>query len=109
MADGVYPFPDPKPANFADGQRFSHVHANTIKENAAAAADGSLWTDVAMALNWQESITVTNHGYSPLWLPYPNGDGYWYSFGFTGSTPLAAYSFSSGSWITGQAITAGTP
>lgn len=96
---GEYPFDPAKQAPFADGQRLSAAAATRIDKNAAAAASGKLWTDLAIAHNINDQATVANCGYSPIWVPF-NDSGAWLSFGVSSGNPVYSYSLANGDWST---------
>lgn len=56
----TYPYVRAKPAGWAFGEIMTSAQANIFDANAAAAADGSLWTDAAMAKNWPHKTTISN-------------------------------------------------
>ncbi len=48
----TYPYERAKPLGWAYGEILTSAQMNTVDDNAASAADGSLWTDVAIVKNW---------------------------------------------------------
>ena len=87
MTDGVYPFSRANASDFTTGQTLTHTHVTTLDKNAAAGADGSLWTDIAIAQNWIGSETQANYGHAILWSDV---NEQWFSFGVNAGNPLVA-------------------
>jgi hypothetical protein len=76
-----------------------------MDDNAASAADGGLWSDVALGKNWLANATQANHGNALLWW---QPDQTWFSFGVSGGNPLAARKYNGNTaWTTGLTVDAG--
>jgi hypothetical protein len=104
----TYPFSRAKPAGWAFGEKLTSAQQNIVDDNAASGADGSLWTDYMIGMNYPFSATVTDHGRSPIWVDSSTRiRTWWYSFGVSGGNPLAAYSSNGSDWATGLTIAAG--
>lgn len=78
----LYPFPNPNPAGWSGIQPVTAEQITQINANAAAAADGSRWTDYAHLKNWRhgswgEDGTRYTPGYLTTqtfvhWIPGPD-------------------------------------
>jgi hypothetical protein len=100
----TYPFSRAS-AGFATGAILTSTAANTIDDNAASGADGSLWTDVAIAKNWVANASKANCGYALLWSDI---DYRWHTFGVSGGNPVVGWKFvGDAGWSSGS-ITAGS-
>jgi hypothetical protein len=101
----TYPFSRAKPAGWSTGEILTSTQANTMDDNAASAADGALYTDIAIGKNWLGNATQANYGRALVWW---QPDQKWFSLGVSGGNPLAAYKFNgSTAWTTGLTIDAG--
>lgn len=91
----IYPFQRAKGAGYVNNEVPTHTQLNVIDENAAAAADGSLYTDVALVRNWlYRSTTLTDRGFVTVWTGKQ-----WLTVGVTGAnTPSASRSYDGLLW-----------
>lgn len=55
----IYPFTRANSVNFVDGNVFTGAQATTIDKNAAQAADGLFWSDVAAVRTWPYDTVIT--------------------------------------------------
>jgi hypothetical protein len=83
-----FPFQRAKALGYALFENFPSAHANIIDANAAQAADGLVWTDVAAFRNWGLSQTVANTGNG---LFYNSVEGIWVAVGVFSSNPICRY------------------
>lgn len=105
-----FPFSRAKALGWAYGEVLTSSQMNTADDNAASGAPGVIYTDFAVGRTWIDSVTVANHGRSPIWRPDDTASvlgGKWISFGVSGGNPLVATSRNFGAWTTGISITAG--
>lgn len=101
----TFPFERAKGVGWAQGEIFKNSQASIIDANAAAAASGDIWSDIAIAKMWVGSSTHANHGYVLVWN---NSQKRWFSFGVSGGNPIGAYMYGSGfTFTTGLTIPAG--
>lgn len=101
-----YPFQRAKPAGWALYEPLTSAQANQIDANAAQAADGLVWTDVAAFRNWTAPQTLANSVFSAIHLS--NADT-WVAMGVAATLPLNYPLFgSSGQFLTGTATTSAT-
>lgn len=80
----TYPFTRGKPAGWATGEILTSTQANTMDDNAASGADGALWTDVALLLNWGSVPDSSSYG-TPV---YDAATGLWMIFGVSVNQPI---------------------
>jgi hypothetical protein len=101
----TYPFTRAKSAGWSTGERLTSTQTNTMDDNAASAADGALWTDIAIGKNWIGNATQANYGRALVWW---QPDQKWFTLGVSGGNPLAAWKFNgNATWTTGLTIDAG--
>jgi hypothetical protein len=101
----TYPFSRAVPAGHPTGAILTSTQFNTVDENAAAAADGALYTDIAIGKNWLGNATQANYGNALVWW---QPDQKWFSIGVSGGNPLAAFKYNGDTaWTTGLTIAAG--
>jgi hypothetical protein len=82
----TYPYHRANEVGYQVGDPLPSADANIIDANAAAGADGSLWTDIAIAKNWPFTATMSGYGYGVV---YNSVLKYWFTFG---DTPVGKYS-----------------
>lgn len=83
---------------WAAGQVLTSAEVTIINANAAAAADGSLWTDFAIARNWIGTSTLATYGNVVHFVErYEHS---WISLGVSGGNPIAAMKFTGDSAFT---------
>ena len=100
-----FPFQRAKPLGYALFENFPSAHANIIDANAAQAADGMVWTDVAAIRNWSEPFAIANTGHA---FCYVSHDDTWWTFGSSGGNPTVAKRFGGGGvWSSSTAPGAG--
>jgi len=85
----TFPFTRGNPTDFSDGQKLPAAVINTIDKNAAQAADGLLWSDVAIAKNFVTKSAPTVTGVDSFWDSYSSR---WFAIGQSGGAPKAYYS-----------------
>jgi len=89
-----YPFQRAR-ASWSAGQRILSTMAELWDSQIAQAADGNVYTDLAIAKNWEQSSVATaitgGDIRSIIWNP---GDRYWYIFGLNGANPAGLRSIS---------------
>jgi hypothetical protein len=91
----TFPFPNPKPLGWAMFEALSSVAMTQINQNAANAADGAMWSDVALS-----NILATNvMGTLGQILGWDSFSRHFYSIGSSGSTPGASRSRTGRIWF----------
>ncbi len=85
----TYPFTRATPAGHATGQILLSTEFDHTDETAAAGADGSLWTDVALVKNWQTLQTVADYGLQLIWSP---AQLRWFTVGVSAGNPVVKWS-----------------
>lgn len=87
-----FPFTRAKPLGFSLFEVFTSSQANTIDQNAAQAADGLVWTDVAQFRNWsapQTQTGIVSFGYNAT-------EDVWWSVLVSGGNPAVQYMLGAG-------------
>ncbi len=105
----VWPFSRMR-VSWSSGQRITSAMAETLDSQQAQAANGDIYTDLAIAKNWHDSPVTLNADNDEVlcWNP---GDRFWYLFGADGSGDTAgarSYSGRSGTFSTLTIPSAGT-
>ena len=100
----TFPFTRANPSDWSPGQRLTSAQANTLDKNAAQAADGLLWSEIAILKSFRKS-TITNGGPAIFWDP-PSGR--WINGGANAGAPTASYSFDGADDWTALTVPAGT-
>lgn len=97
MTMPVYPFPLVRPAGYTSGDVPTPAELQALQEEAAAAADGRIWTDIAVVKNWaytQVGSISTMVQKSLLRDPVSRR---WFVFG--GNTASASFSADGSRWF----------
>lgn len=81
----VFPFTNPDPG-WADGRKLYASEMIEVSRNAAQAADGLLWSDVAIAKNFGNGSTITSAGRAVFWDAYLSR---WITAGSLANDPIA--------------------
>lgn len=76
-----YPFTRAKPLGWAIFEILTSAQMNAVDSNAAQAADGLVWTDVAQFRNWTPMVAVSQSGSALL---YSSFSDIWYAIGVSG-------------------------
>src|SRR5262245_25601944 len=86
----TYPFQRAKPIGWSVNEKLTSAQLSQVDANAAQAADGLLWTDVAPLQNWCTPQVIDASGTPGLayvWSPYEQA---WWTFGTApGGVPTA--------------------
>jgi hypothetical protein len=106
----TYPFERGAPGgvDYVYGQRVNPVELNTIDKNAAQAADGLIWSDLAVVKNFRKSTTVayTEATNKVIWDAYLDR---WIYCASGGGAPFALYSYDGqDDWINLSGVPVGT-
>lgn len=94
----TYPYTRGNPSGWSDGQKVTAAQINTIDQNAAAAADGTLWTDALIAKNWPHKTTVTGARVA-VYARRTTTEAH-YSWRVVGTSDAEAASFTGSEWST---------
>src|SRR5688572_22090550 len=97
MAD--WPFLPRARPSWSAGQRVLASMAELWDSRISQAADGNVWTDVAMLMNFCQTASI-NMGQGIGWFP-PAGSnltGYWVAMGVSAGNPAAQYSYNGVNW-----------
>lgn len=90
-----------------NGNRIEQEHIELIDDQQAQAADGLIWSDLALIQNWMEATSVasltTNTG-ACCWDP---DVGIWFAGADNGTNPQALRLFRSGGALSGGSVPAG--
>lgn len=106
----VWPFSRMR-VSWSSGQRVTAAMAELLDSQQAQAADGNIYTDLAVAKNWYDAAAVTPSANMDELICWNPGDRYWYIFGTDGSgDTVGARSVSgrSNTWTTLTIPSAGT-
>ncbi len=90
----TFPFSRAKSTAWVNGDRISQAQIETIDSQQAQAADGNVYTDLAIAKNWYDAAVTLGADYDEV-LVWNPGDRLWYFFGADGSSNpqgLSSYS-----------------
>lgn len=99
----LFPFTDPNPG-WGPGKKLKSTDLATVSANSAQAADGNVWSDVAVAKNFRKS-TLTGGGLAIFWDAF---SGRWINGGTSGGNPTAQFSYDvADDWL-GLTVPAGT-
>jgi hypothetical protein len=79
-----FPFQRAKPLGYALYEVLTSAQANTIDQNAAQAADGLVWTDVAAFRNWSAPQTLANSALTAVHIADADS---WVVFGVSATNP----------------------
>jgi hypothetical protein len=81
-------------ASWSSGQRVTTAMAETLDSQQAQAADGNVWTDVAMLFNFYQSANLNSMGRCFGWHPASGSNltGYWITTGVSAGNAIASYS-----------------
>lgn len=101
-----FPHSRAQATSFVDGQRITGAQATVLDENAAAAASGDVWSDMALMSNYPYVDQIANCGYSPV-LAAQGGVApiyTWYSFGVSAGNPIAYTGTANGQWTVSSVL-----
>lgn len=101
-----FPFQRAKPLGWAMFEAFASSQANQLDQNAAQAADGLAWTDVAAFRNWSPARTAANSGNA---LFYNSRADVWVNIGTNGGVPQASVMLGASGPFTALALPGGSP
>jgi hypothetical protein len=93
-----WPFERANALGYAMFELFTSADATLIDKNAASAASGDIWSDIALVTNYspvQEVDTGSTLGQAVIWDPVRRR---WWNFGSTGTKPTGFYSRQNGPW-----------
>jgi hypothetical protein len=88
-----FPFTRAKPLGFSLFEVFTSSQANTIDQNAAQAADGLVWTDVAQFRNWSGTQSIPT---GLITFGYNSVEDVWWGIGVSAGNPTTAYMLGAG-------------
>lgn len=95
----VWPFSRMR-VSWSSGQRITTAMAELLDSQQAQAADGNVWTDVAMLMNFNQTSALSNRAQCAGWWPASGSNltGYWITTGVSGGNATASYSRAGLTW-----------
>lgn len=100
-----FPFTRGSALDLSPGQRLPSAAFNAADKNAAQAADGLVWSDTALAKNWQKTTVATGNGIVIMW---ETSTGRWITAGVSAGAPTAQFSNDGREEWVALSVTAGT-
>jgi len=104
----TYPFPRAKPAGWAFGEILTDTQMNIVDANAAQAADGLAWSDLAAARTWQVSASLSG-AQTAIDAPYADGGHVLLEWRAAGTSDASWRSFAGGATWRGPDTIAALP